>query len=104
MDAKEHRDVKELPKLLQKILGRDWASLPLIKKSNEGLLWVPGLNASEVQEILESGLFHHHIDELKAAINFWKEAELISNSLPDKTSNGELFFEYTGGYSLNLLT
>ncbi|WP_415900547.1 hypothetical protein [Neptuniibacter sp. QD48_11] len=103
-DAKEHRDVRQLPKLLLNILGREWPSLPLEDKGTEGLLWVPGLGASEVQQILESGVFQNHIEELKAAINFWDEAELISNSSPDSSSSGELFFEYNGGYSLNILT
>jgi len=100
-DAKEHQDVKVLPKLLLKILGPEWPSRSLKDKGDDGLLWVPGLDAPEVQSILESGMFHDHIEELKAAINFWKEAELISHSAPDSASNGELFFEYNGGYSLH---
>lgn len=103
-DAKEHRDVRALRKLIvQQLDGNErrysWASQSLDQKTNAGRLFKPCLTADEV------GLILRETDELnpghiREEIEFWDDVVPIE---PGNLNNkfGEIFFEYEGGFKLH---
>lgn len=104
-DAKYHPDVQGVKKAVFELLGGyDWSNQSLEAKTVAGRLYIPGLSAEEVDQILEEG----GIDEekkvsLRKNISFWNDVDLVGDleNFPDP--EGEIFFTYPGGYKLRPL-
>lgn len=99
-DAKHHDDVRRLKFLAHELLGSyDWSSQELAEKESAGRLYMPALSASEVEQILDETLKQASVDKLRAAITFWNDVEIITDTLVNP-NGGEIFFEYPGKYEL----
>lgn len=98
-DSCFHPDVADLPRVLMRSLGPDWAARRLRGKVRPGLLWVPYLFKEEIE-----GLFRHVPelwrirDRMWNAIGYWHDVRVVRtlDRLPDP--RGEIFFESREGY------
>lgn len=100
VDAKNHPDVRQLPKFILQLLGSDWPSLAIETRSTEALLWSPGLSQEETQEILMRGRLNVAIDQIFNKVTFWEGVRLVSDIDKLPSTQGEIFFEYKDGYQL----
>lgn len=96
-DAREHPDRKDLRSLLFEKLGGkfDWTSKPLGQKRPASQLFQPCLTAGEVERLFDAseGL-RPHKDEIRRAVTYWEDLELIEpDSLADE-EKGEIIFEF----------
>ena len=104
-DAKYHPDCRNLKKRVQEKLDQDngrfwWASQERENKHPAGQLYVPCLSAEEVNDLFDSvDVLNENRSDLLEAVTFWEDVELIEGS-ELKVKEGELFFEYDGGYKL----
>lgn len=93
-DARYHPDSKNLPKLITKLLGREWMNSDMEQKISVGRLWIPCLSADEVELIFRESTLANHRGDVAAAITFWKDARLVSMDSSDLPyADGEIFFE-----------
>lgn len=101
-DAKHHPDVQEVKKAVFELLGGyDWSNQLISAKANAGRLYIPGLSAKEVEQVLrESGMTQGQKEELRQGINFWDDVAVVQEEEPFPDSDGEIFFTYAGGYVL----
>jgi len=97
-DAREHPDVRAIRECILKYLGSDWPGLPPEAKLPLGLLFLPGLGASEVNGFLTRA------PELAAALHsastFWSDVRPVSVEDPLQFQDGEVFFSAAEGYRL----
>jgi len=92
-DAREHSEVKTLPKLLLNSLGKDWLNSSAEVKSSISLLWAPVLTKEEVAELFNNDLLSSFKDGIQKSIHFWKTAKLLSIDDSWAFQKGEGFFE-----------
>lgn len=92
-DARGHRDCKNLSRLVLKLLGRDWPTLPVQDRAQLAPLWMPCLTAEEVDQILSDSPLAEHKDELSKALTFWADARQVKLDNPLPFPDGEVFFE-----------
>lgn len=92
-DAKDHGEVKELPKLLIRLLGGSaFGDLPIESKRDLAPLWCPVLSREEVDHLIRSGRLAPHAQEIWDAIHFWEDATLLDMNSELANQEGELFF------------
>jgi len=101
-DAKDHPDVKALPKLLNAKLGADWINGPSHLKQKISPLWAPCLLAEEVEELFSSTVLAPLRQQILGAISFWQGARLVVEHAQLPYPEGEIFFE-TQEYHLHPL-
>ena len=101
-DARDHPDLKELPRVILEFLGNNWVSQAYRSRLDIAPLFLPVISADEVEETMNripGG------DELRETIEigsrFWKDTRLLTASgehldFPE----GEIFFEAIDGYCL----
>ena len=93
-DAREHPDVKTLPRLLLRLLGQQWLDQPATGKSDVALLWSPCLAADEVEWLFSRRCLADSRDEIADAITFWRDARLLSRDAGLLAyEDGEIFFQ-----------
>lgn len=93
-DAKFHKDIRQLRKLIFDKLGQGWIDGDMRKKEDASLLWTPCLKKDEVHAVLTGAFSKDFIDKLRASVSLWKEATFISPSDADLPhAEGEVFFE-----------
>jgi hypothetical protein len=100
-DAREHAEVKLLPKLLNEVLGSAWINGQMEDKQEIAALWAPCLLAEEVEDLFSSGNLASLRSVMCDAILFWDEAHLISPSQAQPFPEGEIFFEASEWHLLN---
>ncbi|HET7569287.1 MAG TPA: hypothetical protein VFK96_01710 [Gammaproteobacteria bacterium] len=101
-DAKYHPECRSLKKLLMKLLGAQWLSLPLSEKSEAGRLFLPCLGKDDVEGLFQTAALYPFRDEVRDAVRYWSGVRLIEGA-DDVAAKGEIFFEYPGGYRLKPL-
>lgn len=97
-DARDHPDVGKVGRSIMKYLGRGWTSLPVGAKQPLGLLFVPVLDASEVNDLLSS--VPELAEELRAISTFWSDVRSASLTKQLPFPDGEVFFSAAEGYRL----
>lgn len=97
VDARFHRDVELLPKLmagaLKALLRSEWINRPLVEKHSVAGLWAPCLLKEEVEGLFASAELAPHRQKVWDAIEFWTDVRLV---LPSETlpfPEGEVFFQ-----------
>ncbi len=98
-DARFHPDVQDLPRLLVRSLGPNWAKGRLKAKAKPGLLWTPCLHKEEVDALFRHVPALQRIrDTIWDGITFWDDVRLlrILERYPDE--RGELFFRTRDGF------
>ena len=101
-DAREHRDLKELPKAILGFLGINWVSQAYRNRLDIAPLFLPAISRDEAEETMNripGG------DELREIIRvkscFWQDARLLTASVEHLDfPEGEIFFEALDGYFL----
>ncbi len=92
-DAREHLDVKDLPKKVLELLGESWLNGPANLKAPISLLWTPCLIKEEVERLFENEILTGIKSEVKNSIHFWQDAKIQSIDAPWAYPEGEGFFE-----------
>jgi len=101
-DARDHPDLKELPRAILEFLGNNWVSQAYRSRLDIAPLFLPVISSDEVAETMNripGG------DELRETIGivsrFWKDARLLTASVEHLDFlEGEIFFEALDGYCL----
>lgn len=100
-DARKHPDCYELKKLVKNILGTPWVNLPVEEKQQVGCLYMPCLRKGEVETLFEEvEVLRAARDEIWENISFWDDVVLLEDAEHVVDEEGEIFFEYPGGYRL----
>jgi len=94
-DARDHPDVKILPKFINQLLGSAWINAPLQVKKGISPLWAPCLMADEVEELFATDLLNPFRQEVWEKIGFWDQVQLFESFGDLPFENGEIFFEAT---------
>lgn len=96
-DAREHRDIEHLPRLLTraltKLMRSEWINRPLAEKLNVASLWAPCLSSEEVDALFATPELAPHRQTVWDSITFWNDVRLV---LPDEKlpfHEGEVFFQ-----------
>lgn len=104
-DAKFHPDVNNVKEAVFEALGGyEWSNRTLTYKVTGGCLYIPGLSAEEVEEVLtQVGLDEADKKALRGNICFWEDVSIIQPDKEFPDSEGEIFFTYPDGYMLREL-
>ncbi|WP_118831783.1 hypothetical protein [Salinibacter ruber] len=107
-DARDHSDCRSLRKLVVRTLDGDmgrysWVSQDLSEKGPAAQLFQPCLTKEEVNRIFEkSDALRPHREEIREAVEFWDDVVVVEPGDLDN-DEGEVFFEYEGGFRLHPL-
>lgn len=97
VDARFHRDVEVLPKLmtgaLKALLRSEWINRPLVEKQNVASLWAPCLLKEEVEELFATVELASHRQKVWDAIEFWNDVRLVQPGEQLPFPDGEVFFQ-----------
>ena len=92
-ESKKHLECGSLRKLLFGLLGQAWLEDSLEAKQDAGRLFIPCLQAAEVEEIFSRGPLRKIKDQIWQAIHYWEEATLVEGTDSRLNPTGEVFFE-----------
>lgn len=89
-DARYHTDIRQLPKAIFDVLGKNFSALPLAQRMSVAPLFMPYMKKEDILFLAESQpVVQACIDKALAVSMFWTSAY----TTPCNTSTGELFFE-----------
>lgn len=107
-DARDHDDCRSLRKRVVRALDGDmgrysWVSQDLGEKGPATQLFQPCLTEEEVSRIFEeSDVLRPIRKEIRQAVGFWDDVVTVESGDLDN-DEGEVFFEYEGGFRLHPL-
>jgi hypothetical protein len=105
-DARDHSDCRSLRKQVVRSLDGDghrysWVSQGFREKGPAAQLFQPCLKKEEVSQIFEeSDMLRPHREEIREAVGFWGDVVSVEPGDLDN-DEGEVFFEYEGGFRLH---
>lgn len=101
-DAREHPDLKELPKAILRFLGSDWVSQAYRSRLDIAPLFLPVISSDEVEETINRIPRGNELREsIRTKSKFWQDARLLTVSCSHLDfPEGEIFFEALDGYCL----
>lgn len=99
-DARYHNDIRQLPKAILDVLGKEFSALPLADRMAVGPLFMPYMRKADLLELAKGDArIQQCLDKAAQVSTFWSSAKV----LPNPASAGELFFELDEGASYQLL-
>ena len=99
-DARYHSDIRQLPKAILDVLGKDFSALPMAERIAVAPLFMPYMTKEDIQALAASTpLVRDCLDKARAVSTFWKSAR----TTPCEVSAGELFFELATDSAYHLL-
>lgn len=99
-DARYHADIRQLPRAILDVLGKDFSALPMAERVAVAPLFMPYMKKDDILALASSTpLIRACLHKAEATSTFWKSAR----STPCIASAGELFFELDDGAVYHLL-
>lgn len=93
-DARYHPDIRQLPKAILDVLGKDFSALPLAERIAVAPLFMPYITKEDIAALAcSTPLVQACLEKAQATSTFWKSAR----TTPCTKSAGELFFELGAG-------
>lgn len=94
-DAKFHPDVVGIPAAVRRYIQarhRAWFGLPAAQRGALSALFLPCATAAEVEAVLGTGAIQPLGDQLRAAVMFWGDTDMVAWEAVGPHLGGELFF------------